>query len=392
MQGMVADEQYMGYKILSRRVSVRRATLRPWAAAACLLLAAMPAASAQEWARDMFDHASHDFGMVARGAKVEHRFTVENVFVEDAHIASARVSCGCTTPEVPTRILKTWEKAEVIVRVDTRAYLGQKDVTITVVFDRPFPAEVQLQIHCYIRSDVVVQPGVVQFGSVAQGTALQQRVSVSYSGRSDWQIQRVECSRPGLSAQAVETGRSGGMTNYDVVVTLAANAPPGYLHDQIYLVTNDFANPRSIRVPVPVEGVIQSGITVHPSPLYMGTVEPGKSIARQLVVCGTAPFKVVKVESNNPQFRCKPETEAGAVHRLPVTFEAGAVAGKITGEIRIETDAGGGVVAVPVNVDVVAPQTAAQPAVAKPSTTKPPETARRPKAPEALPSSTAREL
>ena len=253
----------------------RKSWMRVLGASLAVILSAVSVASGQQWAVDMFNHTTHDFGTVARGAKVEHRFPVENIYLEDAHIVSARVSCGCTSPEVPTRILKTWDKADVIARVDTAAFLGQKDVTITVTFDRPFPAEVQLQIHCYIRSDVVVQPGLVQFGSVAQGTALQQKVTISYAGRSDWQIQRVECTNPSLTAQAVEVARGGGLVTYDLYVSLAANAPPGYIRDQLYLVTNDL-NPRSVRVPVPVEGAVQSALAVHPSPLYMGHRRAGK--------------------------------------------------------------------------------------------------------------------
>ena len=120
---------------------------------------------AQDWAREMFDHTSHDFGTVARGAKVEHRFGVENIYLEDAHIKSAKASCGCTSPEVPVEILKTWKKAYVVAKVDTVNFEGQKDVTINVEFDKPFPAEVQLYIHCYIRSDVVLDPGSVHLRS-----------------------------------------------------------------------------------------------------------------------------------------------------------------------------------------------------------------------------------
>ena len=39
----------------------------------------------------MFDHTTHDFGVVARGAKVEHRFVVENNYEEDIHIESVYV-------------------------------------------------------------------------------------------------------------------------------------------------------------------------------------------------------------------------------------------------------------------------------------------------------------
>ena len=35
-------------------------------------------AAAQDWAEAMFDHTSHNFGMVARGAESAHLFPFEN--------------------------------------------------------------------------------------------------------------------------------------------------------------------------------------------------------------------------------------------------------------------------------------------------------------------------
>lgn len=329
------------------------------ALAAALCIAA--SAQAQDWARDMFNHTSHDFGTVARGAKVEHRFPLENIYLEDAHIQSARVSCGCTTPEVPTQVIKTWQKAEVVAKVDTKAYLGQKDVTITVVFDRPFYAEIQLQIHCYIRSDVVIQPGVVQFGSVTQGAGSQQKVVVSYAGRSDWQIQKIESPNPNVSARATEVSRGNGLVTYDLSVDLAPGAPAGYIREQLNLVTND-TNPRAVRVPVPIEGVVRSAVTVHPALLYMGTVEPGKSITQQLMVHGDLPFRILRLSSSNPQFHCVPPGTAGTLQRVTVVFHAGNSPGKATGKIQIETDAGTVPLESVVSVDVVSPTV--EPAVA----------------------------
>jgi hypothetical protein len=334
--------------------------MRVWIVSLMELFLTVSTAQAQDWARNLFKHTNHDFGTVARGAKVEHRFALENIYLEDAHIASVRVSCGCTTPEIPAQVLKTWDKAEVIARVDTQAYLGQKDVTITVVFDKPFPAEVQLQIHCFIRSDIVVQPGAVQFGTVAQGIKSRQKVTISYAGRNDWQIQSVECANPALSFQTTEVARGRGLVTYDLLVTLAGTASPGYIRDQFNLVTND-ANPSAVRVPIPVEGVVQAAITARPSPLYMGTVEAGKSITRQLVVRGTTPFRIIRIQSSNSRFRCTAPTVAGALHLLPVTCDVGTVSGTATGRIIIDTDNSATPLIVEVSVDVMASDPAGKP-------------------------------
>ena len=102
---------------------------------------------------------------------------------------------------------------------------------------------------------------------------------------------------------------------------LKPDAPPGYIRDQLMLVTNDF-DPRAARVPVAVEGLVAAALTVRPSPLMMGVVEAGQPVTRNLVVQGRAPFHILAVRSADDRFQCKVPTEAKAAHILPVTFLA----------------------------------------------------------------------
>jgi len=310
----------------------------------CLLSLCATSGFAQDWAKAMFDNkTTHDFGVVARGAKVEHHFVIENIYEEDVHIASVSSSCGCSTPRATKQSLKTWEKAEIVVTLDTRGFLGRKDATITVVFDKPTAAEVQLHVHAYIRSDIVVQPGAAELGSVSQGAGASQTLTVSYAGRDDWRIEKVECANPSIEAKAVETSRSPGLVNYSLAVKLKADAPAGYIHDQLVLVTND-ADIRSARVPVAVEGLVAPAVTVRPSPLLMTVGDSPQPLTRNLVVQGRTPFHIVAVHPSDERFQCRVPNEAKSVHILPVTFTAKGnppADGKLDGRIRIETDSVG---------------------------------------------------
>src|SRR5687767_13594116 len=146
------------------------------------------AATGQDWARKMFDRTNHSFGTVARGAKADTTFTITNLYKEDVHIASVRSSCGCTEPKILTPTLKTHEKGEILAQFNTRAFLGEKSATVTVTFDKPFYAEVQVQVGGYIRSDVVLDPGFVDFGAVDQGSGADKTLVINYAGRDTWQI------------------------------------------------------------------------------------------------------------------------------------------------------------------------------------------------------------
>ncbi|WP_460182711.1 DUF1573 domain-containing protein [Thermopirellula anaerolimosa] len=291
----------------------------------------------QEWATAMFDHTQHDFGMVARGAKVEHVFTLKNLYVEDVHIANVRTSCGCTQPRFTKDTLKTYETGQIIATVDTRAFMGRKDATITVTFDKPFPAEVQLHTYVYIRSDVVFEPGEVLFSGVPAGTAAARKVQLSYAGRNDWQIVKAVPSVPFLDVKLVETARGGGQVRYEITVTLQPDTPPGYFSERIDLTTNDVRSDAQ-RVSLPVEGSVVAAVSVQPSQVLLGVVRPGNTLARNIVIQAREPFQVLGVDGPDDRFRFVIPNGKKSVTVIPMTFEAASQTGEIRGEIVVRTD------------------------------------------------------
>jgi hypothetical protein len=305
----------------------------------CVVLCGAQAVSAQDWAKRLFQEFEYDFGTVARGAKVEHRFEMVNCYVEDLHIASVRTSCGCTDPVIEKRTLKTWEKGAIIAKLNTHSFMGYKSASITVTIDQPFYAEVQLNVRSRIRSDVVFNPGVIQFGSLDEGSRSEQRVQVDYAGRNDWQIVDVRSANPSFEVELTETKRSGGRIQYEMVVRLKDDAPAGYINDQLTLVTND-SGTRTI--PLPVEGRVVSSLTVSPASLSLGTVEPGQKVTKQLIVRGKTPFKIVDVRCTGGDdcFEFTKPAEAKTLQFIPVIFTAGTTPGKVVQTIEIQTDIG----------------------------------------------------
>jgi hypothetical protein len=312
---------------------------RKGALALLLGLFAISPCFGQEWAQKMFKVTDHDFGSVARGAKAEYRFVFENLYLEDVHIADVRTSCGCTTPSIDNPLAKTYEKGAILAHFNTPTFSGQRGATLTVTIDKPFYAEVQLHVRGYIRSDVMIEPDSVQVGSVDQGTPIDQMVNVSYAGNNDWQIVDVKSSNPYISAKPIETGRSNGQVWYQLKVHIDPSAPAGYLNDHLMLVTNDAAGQQ---IPLLVEGRLSPSITVSPTALFMGVVQPGQKVTKQLVIKGKKPFRVLGISCADKSFQFDTSKEAAAkeLHLIPVTFTAGADVGKVVKTIKIETDQG----------------------------------------------------
>ena len=312
-------------------------------ALACLLQSAV---AADDWPKLLFKTTSHDFGTVARGAVAEYRFQMETPYVEDVHIERIESSCGCTKPTATKPVLKTYETGEIVATLDTRRFLGQKDATITVHFDQPYRAPFRLKVTSYIRSDVVFEPGAVQFGSVPQGQIVKKRVSVAYAGRSAWQVLEVGTDSPYLELQIAEVARgvdpttNVGKVTYDLWVALKEAAPTGYFKDLVVLKTND-PNVQTARIPLTVEGLVLPSLTVNPAVIMFGVVQAGDSVSKNIVLRGQKPFKVVEVEGPDPRFRFTVPQKASDRQIIIVQFQAPDSPGKISGKIRIKTDLAG---------------------------------------------------
>ena len=128
--------------------------------AAVMVLALVTPALGVDWTTKMFETTSHDFGTVARGERAEFQFVLENLYVEDVHISAVRASCSCTTPEIKVATLKTHEKGAIVAKFNTAAFLGAKGATLTVTFDKPFLAEMQLQVRGTVVAKTVQTPEI----------------------------------------------------------------------------------------------------------------------------------------------------------------------------------------------------------------------------------------
>lgn len=284
-----------------------------------LVLTSAHAAPAQErtWAEKMFDSLSHDFGVVARGADVRYRFKVTNLYKESVHISNVRTTCGCTAAKPTKETLASRGVAYIEVTMNTQRFIRRKDSNLIVTFDEPLFAEVRLPITAYIRSDVVFRPGSVDFGEVDFGSESERKVEVAYAGRTDWTIRDVKVHNEHLAAKVVETGRSNGRVDYDLVVTLNRTAPVGRFNEQILLVTDDADSPP---VPVLVTARVEPDITVTPETVSLGKLNPGEKKTFNVVLRGKKPFaiKTIECDSDREVFTVRLSKEAKQVHVLPM--------------------------------------------------------------------------
>lgn len=303
----------------------------------CFLLAGTYNGNPVNYAAEMFETTSHDFGVVVKGSKTEFDFVFTNKYKEDFEIQSVTSSCQCTTPSFsPRGPIKSWEKGVIHIRVNTKNFVGNKNATITVRFSKPYYMEVQLHSYVYIRTDVDVEPGVVYFGTVSAGQKPVISVNVNSVKDMNWRILDVQSTCGFLAVDLKQIARQYNRVSYQMLVHLKDNAPPGNFSEYLELVTND-PNPRSSRFLVPVEGRIRPTLSVNPSPLSFGLLEVGKMTEKSLVLQGAVPFKILDITSEDPNISASIKTTPQKVHVVKLSYQ-GDRPRNINGSITIMTD------------------------------------------------------
>jgi hypothetical protein len=321
-----------------RMFSMRFASSFALLSVVATLLSFSEEARGQDWARKMFETTKHEFGVVAKDSKTTYDFVFVNKYVEDVHVASVRASCGCTTPIIVNRDVKTWEKGVIRAQFNTDRFTGQRGATITVTFDRPFFAEVQLRVDGYIRSDLVFNPGQVEFATVDQGVPSTKEIEVVSFGKSNWKIQDVRSVSEYLSVQILDEKRQNGKVTYRLGVNLKDDAPAGYLQNQLTIVTND---PSITNVPIVVSARVQPSLTVSPQSLYLGDLQPGEVSTKNLVVKSKAPIRIAEIVCDNQRctFKFDPQKLA-QLHVVPVTLTGSEQPGKVLERVVVRIENG----------------------------------------------------
>lgn len=293
-------------------------------------------ASAQElnWAEKMFDQRTIDFGVVARGSDAVARVKITNLYKQAVHIADVRTTCGCSAGKPSKTSLESLEEGYIEVTMDTRKFTRRKDSNVIITFDAPLHQEIRIPITAYIRTDVVFDPGSVNFGAVEHGKEATRTIKLQYAGRSEWQVKEIKSRSESVVAKAVETARSNGRVDYDIVVTLAPNTPPGAIREQLTLITDDQTSPQ---VPLLVEANVEADITVTPAVKLLGLMKPGEAQQFNIVIKGKQPFQIEKIEceSDSGLFKVRLPQNAALIHVLPMTITAPAKPGTLSEEFTI---------------------------------------------------------
>jgi len=296
---------------------------------------------AQSWADGMFAIKSHNFGSIPLLSDTQYSFVFHNTSKQDVHIASATSSCSCTEVSVPVRTIKSGEKGEIVAKINTSGQHKQnKSATITVTFDKPSTAYVQLEVAVYIRPDIVLNPGSLDFGMVLEGQKVTKTVQLQYAGNPNWRLIRIDRANKNPFIHAVaklqeNSGNNREMT-YDIQVVLSDKAPAGDIREILRFVTNDQS---SVAIELPINGFVMDALVAKPSPFQFGSIAPGETVTKYLVLRASQPFRVKNVRCpDDRRFIFSPSDQTSSVHIVAVTLTSRQEnAENVAGIIHVET-------------------------------------------------------
>lgn len=298
-------------------------------------------AFAQSWVDTVLPERSFDFGTVARGSKVRHTFRLVNRLGQEVRIATWKSKCGCTEVRVGAQVIPPGTQTTIEAVIDTSKFVGYKPSGLTLVFQSPTPVEVDLNVSCFIRGDITLNPGVADFGIVPRssvGGKPTMTLALTYAGGvPNWGITRIQTQSSSVSVRSQELGRSGsGQVQYNLTATLDPSALNGFVKDEITLFTND---PTGQTIPISVVVNVQSAVTVSPSPLILGQVKPGQVVTKTLLVRSSQPFKLAGIKPNRDELSAAAGDETlKPVHTVTLSFKAPAQPGPFNAVVEIASD------------------------------------------------------
>ncbi len=295
------------------------------------------------WAVKLFSgKVDHDFGNVPSGSMQTKRFTFTNPYAVPLDIIISEISCNCVTSSLSTQRVEPKGTGYVDVNMNTAVFTGPRTVKVKVTFqnlknDPQYFSTAVLSVTSNSRPDVLLRPGEINFGVVAQGKKATSVVDVEYAGAmAGWRVSEVETNDLPVDA-SVETIRlANGHTAFRVSTTLKATTPAGLLKGTLALKTNDPATPR---VAVLVEANVQPTLTISNANVRNLALTVGKSKSVTFLLNADKPFSITSVEGlgEGVGVEGKLPDDPSTKHSLVLSIRKSAE-GDFKHTLRIKTD------------------------------------------------------
>jgi Protein of unknown function (DUF1573) len=302
-----------------------------------LLIGVFVAASVQAGeAEKFFAERSKDFGTVPFGPTLVHHFKMTNTTGQQVFIASARVSCGCVSASIPTNTLKPGESTYLTAHMDTKRFIGPKEVTVYVNFSQPHD-EVSLAVRANRNDNFTKSADALNIGQVRRGAEGTGTVQVTMRNDPYFELRDAQSGTDYVQAAFKLVRRDRSEVVYEVSATLKPGLHVGPWTTDVLFNTTSPSLP-TVRIPVFVEVV--APITATPASVQFPMVKVGDKKELSVVVKGDKPFKILDVKGGDDLLKAVADgSESKQAHIVRLVFQP-SEAGDHTKTITVVTDGG----------------------------------------------------
>jgi hypothetical protein len=300
-----------------------------------LVAASRPASAQTAWADKLFaGDLVHDFGVVPKGAQLKYSFKLTNIYKVPLEITQVQPTCGCITFNYSPKVLQPNESGTLNINMDSTRFNGPKTVKIRLSVGPEWISTATLTVHANFRSDVVFNPGEIDFGIIHHGETPTKFIDVEYAGPLNWAVSEIFKNKSAPFELEVEDIGKRGIRGYRIKAKVRPDAPAGAFNQEVVLKTND---PTSPTLTFHVVGNIQATLSVQPELVKLTSIKVGDMTTKRLIVKGTRPFRILGVDGAGDGVSVQAPDGQATTHILEVHFNPEKT-GEITKRLVIRTD------------------------------------------------------
>jgi hypothetical protein len=310
----------------------------------CLGVLAVGSVQAGE-AEKFFTERAKDFGTVPFGQTQVHHFKVTNTSDKPVYITGVGVSCGCVTATLQANALRPGDSTFVTASMDTKRFIGQKEVIVYVNFAQPHE-QVNLTVRANRNDNFSKSADALHLGQVRKGAEGSGAMHIVMRNESGFEIRSATSGTDYVKPSVKLVRRDQNEVVYEISATLQPGLDTGSWTTDLVFTTNSGTLP-SIRIPLYADVV--AAITATPATVQFPAVKVGEKKELSVVVKGDKPFKIIDVKGGDGLVTAHADgSEAKQAHVVRLVFQPSA-AGDLSKTITVVTDGGAeGKITIPV--------------------------------------------
>ena len=284
-----------------------------------------------------------DFGTVPKGDKIRATFDVRNTGKAPLEITQVRPTCGCTVASFD-RTIPPGGTGKIAAEVDTTGFSGPISKAVLVFSNDPATPQVNLVIKADVRAFIEVLPRpLIIFRNVLQGEPASERLVLLSADGSDFKVESAEASGGTYQLVYKELGEKERIpdrkgSQWELTVTVPANAPEGMLNQKIVVKTTAAKAPE---VTINVTGAVRPVVQVIPPQVNFGTVAGDALVGQNFLVVNNrqgVELQLSEVKVDNPNFATEViPLQAGQRYQVAVSMKAGVPKGAQKATVKIST-------------------------------------------------------